>query len=297
MPAPRCWWRPPGVAGWRRSCRGGWGGGGGRWRCMIRARSCSISRSQLLWAGTPPPISRCCAPSRSCSVRWPRIRRCPGWLTPWPPRWTRPRRRSPPRGRRVGSGCGTGPGRRPRTGRWSLTWTPLWSPRTRRRKRRAAPGRRASVTIRCWAMSITVRVAPGSPYPGCCAPATPGRTPLPTTSPCSSRPSRSCPSRCAPRMSRGECRCWCAPTAPGPPTSSPRTCTPRGWSSPWAPTCTSSTSTGCSTRCRPPHGPRHIRPTSPALASPARSSSPATGRGSPRRPTCSTFRPGRKASG
>ena len=36
--------------------------------------------------GTPQPMSRCCALSRGCSGRWPRIRRCRGYRLPRPGR-------------------------------------------------------------------------------------------------------------------------------------------------------------------------------------------------------------------
>jgi hypothetical protein len=88
-----------------------------------------------------------------------------------------------------------------------------------------------SGSTRCWPSPITGPVGPGNPWPSCCVRGRPGRTPWSITSRCSTPRWPSYPPRCGPATSRSAGRCWCVPTPPAPPRTSPPTCTGTGWSS------------------------------------------------------------------
>src|SRR4051794_28484357 len=89
------------------------------------------------------------------------------------------------------------------------TSTPPSRLRTARRRTPRRPGRRRSGSIRCCA-SWTVPTWPaGRHWPGCCAVATPGRTPPRTTSPCRTGRWMRCPSTPAPP--RCGARTWTGP--------------------------------------------------------------------------------------
>ncbi len=94
--------------------------------------------------------------------------------------------------------------------RWSWTWMPPWSRPIRTGNRRRRCSRRASVSIRPGRSSTTARTVPGNRLRCCCAPATPGRTRLPTTSRSPPPRSASCPDGCA-----GPVRCSSARDAGG----------------------------------------------------------------------------------
>jgi hypothetical protein len=223
----------PTARGYRRRSPPRWPTPTAARRCTRPGRCSPIWRPQSPTAPTASTASANCAATVStCSGRRRRPPRCGGWSINGSTPHTCPGSARPGasperrRGRQgppllAGSGC-------------TSTSTPRWSsiiPTTRNWRRR--PGRKPTVTTRCWRFWTAPRSPGVKRWRGCCVPAVPVPTPPPTTSPSWNRRWRPCPRRGGPTrvvaMIRTHRRCWCAATPPGPPTISPRPAAPLGW--------------------------------------------------------------------
>ena len=216
MPALSCCCGPRRRSVWTRPSRRRWRRGGGRWPATTRARSCWTWRSAWRVGGD------CLADLAQLRAASGGVR--PGRLGPdGVPADRHPgRRRAGRAGRdrrraRRGPGAGLGAGRRararPRRGRGPAAGDRRGRDPGHRalgegvtRRRRSSAG---SASTRCGRSSTTVPRAPASRWRSCCAPATPARTPWPTTSRSSAPRWPSCPAGTTPAR-----RCWSASTAP-----------------------------------------------------------------------------------